>query len=203
MLNKDFFKTDTLSLAKNILGKVLVRNIGDKILKAKIVESEAYLGIKDRACHTYNNKKTDRNKILYMDCGTIYVYQTYGMHFLLNISSVDKGIPEGVLIRAVEPISAIDEFALNRFDKVFDELTAYQKKNITNGPAKLTKALKIGKSLNGENIFSKKLYLEEGFSDFEIEKDIRVGIDYAKEAREYPYRFFIRGNKYVSRFKQD
>lgn len=203
MIGKEFFRKDTISLAKDLLGKVIVRNIDNKKMLGKIVETEAYLGVNDRACHTFNGNKTDRNKILYMDAGTLYVYQSYGIHFLLNISSVGENIPEGVLIRAVEPVSDIDEFSKNRFNKPFNDLSSYQKKNISNGPAKLTKALKIDKSLNGKNIFSDKIYLEDSSDDFEIEVDRRVGIDYAKEARDYPYRFFIKDNPYVSKFKQD
>ena len=97
-------------------------------MKAKIVETEAYLGINDRACHTLNNNKTERNKILYMDCGTLYVYKKYGIHFLLNISSVGENIPEGVLIRLVEPITNLDMFSKNRFDKVYENLSTYQKR---------------------------------------------------------------------------
>lgn len=203
MLKKEFFNKDTISLAKALLGKILVRNIDGKEIKAKIVETEAYLGINDRACHTFKDNKTERNKILYMDSGTLYVYQTYGIHFLLNISSVGENIPEGVLIRAVEPISDMDDFAINRFKKKYKDLSNYQKKNITNGPAKLTQALKIDKKLNGKNIFSNKLYIEDSKTYFEIEADRRVGIDYAKEARDLPYRFFIKDNPYVSKFKQD
>lgn len=203
MLKKEFYQKDTLSLAKDLLGKILVRNDGKNLMKAKIVETEAYLGINDRASHTFNDNKTQRNKIMYEDCGTLYVYQTYGIHFLLNIVSVGKGVPEGVLLRAVEPISDIDKFCLNRFKKTYTDLSAYQKKNISNGPAKLTKALNIGKEFNGSNIFNKKLYLEDSDkNDFEIVKDKRIGIDYAKEARDFPYRFYIKNNPYVSKFKQ-
>lgn len=203
MLGKDFYKKETLSLAKDLIGKTLVRNIDNIKMKSRIVETEAYLGVNDRACHTFNDKMTERNKILYMDCGTLYIYQTYGIHFLLNISSFGEKVPEGVLIRAVEPLSNIDQFAINRFNKKYNELSNYQKKNITNGPAKLTKALKIDKYLNGKNIFSRSLYIEDSNFSFEIEVDRRVGIDYAKEARNLPYRFFIKNNPYVSKFKQD
>ena len=133
----------------------------------------------------------------------MYVYQTYGIHFLLNISSVGENIPEGVLIRAVEPLTNLDIFSKNRFDKAYENLSTYQKKNLTNGPAKLTKALKIDKSFNGKNIFGKNLYLENSNYNFEISTDRRVGIDYAKEARDFPYRFFIKDNPFVSKNFQD
>lgn len=203
MLEKEFFKKDTISLAKDLLGKIIVRKIDKEVMEAKIVETEAYLGINDRACQTFNNKKTERNKILYMDCGTIYVYQTYGMHFMFNISSVGENIPEGVLIRAVEPIRNLDMFSKNRFKKAYKNLSTYQKNNLTNGPAKLTKALQIDKSFNGGNIFGKNLYLEDSNYDFEISTDRRVGIDYAKEARDFPYRFFIKNNPFVSKNIQE
>ena len=177
MLEKEFFKKDTISLAKDLLGKIIVRKIDKEVMKAN-------LGISDRACHTFNNNKTERNRILYKDCGTIYVYQTYGMHFMFNISSVGENIPEGVLIRAVEPITNLDMFSKNRFDKVYENLSTYQKKNLTNGPAKLTKALQIDKSFNGKNIFGKNLYLEDSNYNFEINIDRRVGIDYAKDIQE-------------------
>ena len=177
MLEKEFFKKDTISLAKDLLGKIIVRKIDKEVMKA-------YLGISDRACHTFNNNKTERNRILYKDCGTIYVYQTYGMHFMFNISSVGENIPEGVLIRAVEPITNLDMFSKNRFDKVYENLSTYQKKNLTNGPAKLTKALQIDKSFNGKNIFGKNLYLEDSNYNFEINIDRRVGIDYSKNIQE-------------------
>lgn len=203
MLEKEFFKKDTISLAKDLLGKIIVRKIDKGVMKAKIVETEAYLGISDRACHTFNNNKTERNKILYMDCGTLYVYQTYGIHFLLNISSVGENVPEGVLIRAVEPITDLDMFSINRFNKLYKNLSTYQKNNLTNGPAKLTKALQIDKSFNWGSIFGKNLYIEDSNYNFEINIDRRVGIDYAKEARDFPYRFFIKNNPFVSKNIQE
>lgn len=132
-----------------------------------------------------------------MDAGTLYVYQTYGIHFLLNISSVKEGIPEAVLLRAIEPLDNFDLISKNRFGKNYQDLSIYQRKNLSNGPAKLTKALKIDKNFNGKDIFSKDFYMEEGKKDFEIVKAKRIGIDYAKEARDYLYRFYIKDNPYV------
>lgn len=103
-------------------------------------------------------KKTDRNKIMYMDAGTLYVYQTYGIHFLLNISSVKEGIPEAVLLRAIEPLDNFDLISKNRFGKNYQDLSIYQRKNLSNGPAKLTKALKLIKILM-EKIFFPKIFI--------------------------------------------
>ena len=202
MLNKEFFKRDTLSVAKDLLGKIIVKNDNGIIYKAKIVETEAYLGVDDRAAHTFGDRKTERNKIMYEDAGTVYVYQTYGIHFMLNFVTQDKNIPEAVLIRAIEPLNQFDKISLNRFGKIYNELTSYQKKNITNGPGKLTKALNIDKALNGNNLFNQSFYVEDDNSIFNIIIDKRIGIDYAQEAIDFPYRFYIKDNSYVSVLKK-
>ena len=202
MLDKNFFNRETLSVAKDLLGKIIIRKNHNHIYKAMIVETEAYLGIEDRACHTFGERKTERNKIMYEDAGTIYVYQTYGIHYLMNFVTLDKANPEAVLIRAVEPIEGINQMSINRFEKNYIDLNKYQKNNLTNGPGKLTKALEIDKSLNGRNLFEPQIYLIDGDKDFEIETDVRIGIDYAKEAKDYPYRFYIKDNPYVSKFKR-
>ena len=139
---------------------------------------------------------------MYEDAGTIYVYQSYGIHYLMNFVTLDKNTPEATLIRAVDPINQLDNVSLNRFGKLYSELNNYQKKNLTNGPGKLTKALKINKNLNGANLFSSEIYLEEGDSDFDIVVDKRIGIDYSKEAIDYPYRFYIKDNDNVSILKK-
>lgn len=202
MLNKEFFKRDTLRVAKDLLGKIIVKNDNGIIYKAKIVETEAYLGVDDRAAHTFGDRKTERNKIMYEDAGTVYVYQTYGIHFMLNFVTQDKNIPEAVLIRAIEPLNQFDKISLNRFGKIYNELTSYQKKNITNGPGKLTKALNIDKDLNGNNLFNQSFYVEDDNSIFDIIIDKRIGIDYAQESIDFPYRFYIKDNSYVSVLKK-
>lgn len=202
ILNKDFFNRDTISVAKDLLGKIIVRNKDGICYRAMIVETEAYLGIEDRAAHTFAGRKTERNKIMYEDSGTIYVYQTYGIHYLMNFVTLGIGIPEAVLIRAVEPLDNINQMAINRFGLSIDDLSLYQKRNITNGPGKLTKALDIDKELNGKNLFNNDLYVIDNNITFEIEIDKRIGIDYAKEAVDFPYRFYIKDNKHVSRLKK-
>lgn len=203
MLDKDFFNRDTLEVAKDLLGKTLLRYDNDIIYRTKIVETEAYLGVEDRAAHTFNDKKTKRTKIMYEDAGTIYVYQTYGIHFMLNIVTLEKGVPEAVLIRAVEPLNEIDQISINRFGKVYDDLSSYQKKNLTNGPGKLCKALNIDKNLNGKNLFKDEIYIKDSDDSPDIVVDKRIGIDYAKEAVDYPYRFYIKNNPFVSVFKKN
>ncbi len=212
-MNIDFFRNDAIFVAKNILGKFLIRRYEGKEIVTKIVETESYMGINDKAAHVYNDKKTDRTKPLYLDGGHIYVYLIYGMYYCLNISANIKNIPECVLIRAVEPIKGIEEISQNRYNKSYEDLSKYQIKNITNGPGKLCMALKIDKELNSKYILDDELYISDYYYDennekvycennFDIEESKRINIDYAEEARDFLYRFFIKDNKYVSVIKQ-
>lgn len=203
-MNVDFFRQDAITLSKKLLGKYLVRKYDDKEIIVKIVETEAYMGITDKAAHVYGDRRTDRTEPLYEDGGTIYVYLIYGMYYCLNISANIKDTPQCVLIRAVEPIKGIDDISINRYDKVYGELTTYQKKNITNGPGKLCKALKIEKDLNFKSVLGNELFVKDSIDNgkeekFEIVESKRVNIDYAQEAKDYLWRYYIKDNKYVSK----
>lgn len=195
----EFYSGDTISLAKRLLGKVLVRVDGEKVYRGIIVETEAYLGLQDKACHTYGGKMTERTKTMYFRQGFSYVYLIYGIYSCFNITSAGEGIPEGVLVRAIEPISDIDDIAINRYGTSYDQLNKYKRKNISNGPGKLCKALKIDRDLNEIDLLGDTIYIEDiGYNEFSIVESKRIGIDYAEEAREYLYRFYIDGNEYVS-----
>ena len=198
ILESNFFKRDTVEVAKNLLGKKIIRSISGNFFCAKIVETEAYLGLKDRACHSYGGNITKRNEILYKEGGTIYVYLIYGMYNLLNIVTKNEIYPEAVLIRAVEPIENIDAMSLNRFGKIYKDLSSYQKKNLTNGPGKLTMAMGIDRALNGKILSQDYLYIEEGEDVKNIIETKRIGIDYAGEDANLPLRFYIKDNPYVS-----
>ncbi|SDW89306.1 DNA-3-methyladenine glycosylase [Tepidimicrobium xylanilyticum] len=199
-LNREFYSRNTLTVAKELLGKVLVHNINGEKLKGIIVETEAYLGIRDKAAHAYGGRKTKRVEAMYGLPGTAYVYLIYGLYYCFNIVTEKEGVPEAVLIRAIEPIEGLDLMAKNRFGISYDNLTKYQKKNLTNGPGKLTRALNIDKALNMIDLCGDRLYLEEGDnSEFNIVETTRIGIDYAEEAKDFPYRFYIQGNSYVSK----
>lgn len=198
-LTRNFYKKDSLSLAKDLLGKVLVRKIGDKELRARIVETEAYPGEEDKASHNYGGRITERTKTLYMGGGHLYVYLIYGIYALLNIVAGDVNSGQGVLIRAVEPLDNIDDFAKYRFGKNYEDLSSYQRKNLSNGPGKLTKALDISTKAKGLDLVGDIIYLEDdGYKDFTIVTKKRIGIDYAEEAKDFPYRFYIGESKYVS-----
>ncbi len=199
-LNRKFYSRDTLTVAKELLGKILVHNTEGHILKGRIVETEAYLGLKDKAAHSYGGKITKRVETMYGKPGIAYVYIIYGIYFCLNIITVKEGVPEGVLLRGIEPVKNIEQMAKYRFNKEIEDLTNYQKKNISNGPGKLTMAMNIDKDLNKEDLCKNKLYIEDGGEEsFNIIERKRIGIEYAKEAIDYPYRFYIENNPYVSK----
>lgn len=202
-MDKEFYNVDGITLAKNLLNKFLIREYENKKIVTKIVETEAYMGVIDKAAHAYKNKKSTRTYPLYLSGGHIYVYLIYGMYNCLNLSANQENTPECVLIRAVEPISNFEEISYNRFSKSYDGLTNYQKKNLTNGPGKLCKGLNIDRSLSGKNIIGPELYIEDNAdSDFEIVEDKRINIDYAEEDKDKLWRFYIKNNKYVSVIKK-
>ena len=199
-LNREFYSRDTLTVAKELLGTILVHNVNGQMLKGKIVETEGYLGVKDKAAHAYGGRRTKRVETMYGPPGTAYVYIIYGMYYCFNIITVEEGVPEGVLIRGIEPLEGIDQMAINRFQKPYKELTKYQKRNLTNGPGKLSMAFNIDKTLDKEDLCKNRLYLRERQDgNFNIIQTTRIGIDYAEEARDFPYRFYIEGNHYVSK----
>ena len=201
ILQKEFYKQGALILAKELLGKVVVRTVDNVTLKAKIVETEAYIGEIDKASHAYNGRRTERTEPLFREGGISYVYFIYGKYYCFNVISgvEDKG--EGVLIRALEPLNEFDYLAQKRFNQNYDELTESKKKAITNGPSKLCMAFSIDKSENYIMLYEKgNFYIEDGeIDDFEIVETTRIGIDYAEEAIDFPWRFYIKGNKYISK----
>jgi len=198
-LERDFYNRDSLIVARELLGKILVHETDGRKLSARIVETEAYMGIEDRAAHSYGGKRTPRVEIMYGGPGYSYVYMIYGMYYCFNIVTREQGIPQAVLIRAAEPLEEQDSMAFNRYKKPFDRLDGNQIKGLTNGPGKLCKAFLIDRNLNKEDLCGDRLYLEEGANEkFNITAAKRVGIDYAGEAKDYLWRFYIEGNKYVS-----
>lgn len=198
-LDKNFYLKDTVDISKSLLGKILVRKTKDKTYKARIVETESYLGVEDKAAHTYKGKRTNRTETMFLEGGYCYVYFTYGMYNLLNIVTEEKDNPRAVLIRAVEPISNIDDFSISRYNLEYNQLNSYKKKNLTNGPGKLTMAMEIDRNLDKMSILEDKIYIEDdNFRDFKIVEAKRVGIDYAEEWKDKLLRFYIEGNKYVS-----
>ncbi len=187
-LPRKFYTQQTLKVAKEMLGKYLVRKIGNKKLVGKIVETEAYIGPYDKASHAFGGKITKRNRAEYLIGGHIYIYLVYGMYWQFNISTGKTGQPECVLIRALEPIYP-KRYTLNP--------------KIANGPGKLCRWLKLNKSFYGEDLIkSKRIWLEQGekIKPSQIVASKRIGIDYAKEWAEKPWRFYVKNNKFVSKY---
>lgn len=199
-LAKEFYKREALDVAKDLLGKILVREKDGKVIKGKIVEVEAYIGPDDKGAHTYKNKRTKRTEAMFGEAGRTYIYLIYGMYNCINAVTNEIDKPEAVLIRALEPVSGLSTMAKNRYDKDLDDLSKKQINNLTDGPGKLCMALDIDRSLNKEDLNGNKVYIEypEVKEDFTILRSKRIGIDYAEEAIDYLWRFYIKDNKYVS-----
>lgn len=191
ILTRDFYLRDANTLAKDLLGKTLVHRTAEGIAKAKIVETEAYLGGDDAASHSFGNLKSSRTAVQFGLGGFAYVFLIYGMHYCFNVvaSTVDR--PEVVLIRALEPVEGLE---LMQKRRKTDKLA-----QLCNGPGKLCAAMGITKEQYGEDLCGGKLYIEELCCEpFIIKTTPRINIDYAGEAKEYLWRYLIAGNRFVS-----
>lgn len=189
-LAESFYQVPTLELAKNLLGCILVKQTEEGTSSGVIVETEAYLGNADRAAHGYGNRRTKRTEILYAKPGHAYVHLIHN-HRLINVVSSSEGNPESVLIRAVEPFSGIDEMLMRRPVKKFQ--------NLTSGPGKLTQAMGIHMEDYGRFMLDPPLFISEGKSPVTVKSGSRIGIDNTGEAKDYPYRFWVDGNPFVSK----
>ena len=201
MLPQSFFLGNTVDIARDMVGKYLVRRHDGVTLAARITETEAYVGRMDKACHAYNYRKTERTKTLFAPPGTAYVYLIYGMHCCLNFVTEPAGEPAAVLIRGLEPRHNGDIIAENRFGCKQESMSYYQKKNFLNGPGKVCAGLRIDRSLNNLPYGSPELFLCDRLSDvglpdredppLHIKSGKRIGIDYAEEAVDFLWRFFL------------
>ncbi|MBP1925937.1 DNA-3-methyladenine glycosylase [Sedimentibacter acidaminivorans] len=188
-LTREFYNRDTLKVASELIGKILVREYGGDILSARIVETEAYIGAIDKASHCYKGE-TDRTKVMFGPPGYAYVYLIYGMYYCFNVVTEGEGCGSGVLIRGIEPIENIEIMSFNRYGKRLKDITKQQLKNISNGPGKLCKALNISKNENKLDLTKDELYIiDDGFKDFNLERSKRINIDYAEEAKDFLWRF--------------
>jgi DNA-3-methyladenine glycosylase len=194
-LPQNFYKRDdTLAIARELLGKLLVvpTKSGERVSGA-IVETEAYLGTIDKAAHTFGGRRTPRNEITYAAGGHVYVFFVYGMYFQLNFVTGEVDSPQVVLIRAIEPIEGI-EIMRERRGPMTD-------KNLTSGPGKLCIALGIDRTMNGEMLDGERIWVEDRKNppEIQIASGPRIGINYAEEFIEKPWRFWIKNNQFVSR----
>jgi DNA-3-methyladenine glycosylase len=194
-LARDFYtRPDVLKIARDLLGKLLVvPATNGKRVSGMIVETEAYRGPEDRASHAYGGRRTKRTETMYQLGGLAYVYFVYGMYNQFNVVTNVVDTPHAILIRALEPVEGIDLMRMRRHTQ--------PDHNLTNGPGKLCIALGIDRQLDRVDLLGKEVWLEEYLHvpSIKIARGPRIGIDYAEEWVEKPWRFWIKGNKYVSR----
>lgn len=193
VLNASFYIQPTLTVARQLLGKKLVRQLNGQILSGIVVETEAYIGEKDSACHA-SKGKTPRTEVMFGPPGRAYVYLVYGLHSMLNVVTEVDGFPGAVLIRAIEPLEGLESMQVQR------QKTGL---HLTNGPAKLCQAFAIDRKLNRHDLtLGNTTWIEDHrpIEDELISTGPRIGITYAAiEDQRAPWRFWIRGNRYVSR----
>ena len=191
---KFFLRKDTVKVARDLLGKLLVvpTSNGTRV-SGMIVETEAYLGIEDKAAHSFGGRRTERNEITYAEGGHVYVFFVYGMYYQLNLVSGPAEHAHVVLIRALEPVEGIETMRERR--------GSMADKNLTSGPGKLTIAFGIDRSYNGEHLSGDRIWVEKytKIGPSEIASGPRVGIDYAEEFVDVLWRFWVKGNQFVSK----
>lgn len=196
----DFYdRTDVVKIARELIGKILVTHFGGHLTAGRIVETEAYAGVGDRASHAWGGRRTQRTEIMFGDPGTAYVYLCYGIHHLFNVVTNRRDIPHAILVRALEPLHGIDTMLKRTRKKKADH-------TLTRGPGNVSKALGIFTQHTGWDLQSDELFIADD-AYVVRKKDIvisaRIGVDYAGEHAVWPYRFTLRDNPYVSGKKSD
>jgi DNA-3-methyladenine glycosylase len=195
-LPESYYHSDNVvAISKDLLGKYLFTCINDVTTGGYIVETEAYNGVVDKASHAFGNRQTPRTKTMFMHGGIAYVYLCYGIHEMFNIVTSVEGQPHAILIRAINPTDGIDVMLSRR-----NMLVA--KPNVTMGPGSVAKALGISRNINAFSLQSDTIWIEDRglvFPDESIASVPRVGVSYAGEDASLPYRFYVKGNPYVSK----
>jgi DNA-3-methyladenine glycosylase len=190
-----YLGTDVVAISKNLLGKYLFTCINGELTGGFIVETEAYNGAVDKASHAYGNRRTNRTEVMFREGGIAYIYLCYGIHEMLNVVTSTEGHAQAILIRAIEPTDGLDIILHRRKMK-------NMKPNITAGPGSVAKALGIDRNLNGISLQSDTLWIEDkglAFTDEQIALVPRIGVAYAGQDALLPYRFYVKGNKFVSK----
>ncbi len=192
IITRDFYQREAVTVARELIGLTLVHETKEGITKGIIVETEAYMGLKDAAAHSYKSSPSGRTNVQYGEGGYAYIYLIYGMYYCMNIVTNQVKIPEVVLLRALEPAYGIELMKKRRgTDKIL---------NLCSGPGKLCTAMGINKDNYGMDLCGNRMYLERP-ADYKMKEIIaskRINIDYAGEARDYLWRFTVKDNKYVS-----
>jgi len=190
-----YHNADVVAISRDLIGKYLFTCIDGELTGGYIVETEAYAGVIDRASHAFGGRLTPRTQTMYMQGGISYVYLCYGIHEMFNIVTSAEGQPHAILIRAIQPTDGLDIIMHRRNMESI-------KPNITKGPGSVAKALGISRKINAVSLQSNVIWVEDrglSFPDEEVAAGPRIGVDYAGEDALLPYRFYVKGNIYVSK----
>ena len=193
-IERKFYMRDAVTVGKDILGKIIVKKTADgRMMSGRITEVEAYMGITDKASHSYGGRRTKRTEVMYKEGGYSYVFLIYGMYECFNVTVGREEDPQAVLIRGVEP--------LENKNFMWEKRKVKKEKDISNGPGKLTKALGITREDNGADLTAgENIWLEDdGYKVKDIVETTRIGIDYAEEDALKPWRFYIKDSIFVSK----
>ena len=194
ILQESFYQQDTIIVARELLGKILVHQSSEGTTTGRIVETEAYRGPEDQAAHSSGGRRTTRNEVMFGQKGRAYVYFIYGLYYCFNVTAGNvPGKPEAVLIRAIEPLAGLEIMAKCRGQQ--EKVT-----NLTNGPSKMCMAMGLSKAQNKTDLTAPPLYIEDAplVPQEEIVETTRVGVDYSGEWKNKLWRFYIRDNRFVS-----
>lgn len=189
-----YHRNDVVAIAKELLGKVLVTNFDGQLTAGRIVETEAYNGVGDKASHSYGGRRTNRTETMYAPGGIAYVYLCYGIHHLFNVVTSVQDTPHAILIRGIEPLKGINTM-LHRMKKEKADYT------IGRGPGNVSKALGISVQHTSLSLLAKNIYIADDGTTIkpsEMGTSPRIGVDYAEEDALLPYRFYVKANPYVS-----
>ena len=187
-------RDDVVLIARQLLGKILVSNMDGIITSGRIVETEAYEGVIDKASHAYGGRRTGRTEVMFGEPGRAYVYLCYGIHHLFNVVTNGRDIPHAILIRALEPLEGIDVMMKRMKKPIHDH-------SLTRGPGNVSKALGINTGDTGTDLLGDRIFIADDgwrYADTEIFKSERIGVDYAGEHASLHYRFFVKNNPYIS-----
>ncbi len=195
ILERSFYQQKVITVARALLGKILVHEDPEGTTAGRIVETEAYMGPEDKAAHSFGGRRTARNEVMYGPKGHAYVYFIYGLYYCVNVTAGNEpGKPEAVLLRALEPLAGEDIMAKRR------KATGGNAANLTNGPSKLCMAMGISKMQNKADLTAPPLYVNDAspVPHGNIVETTRIGVGYAEEWKKRPWRFYIKSNKFVS-----
>lgn len=194
-LGAEFYqRKDVVKIAKELLGKILVTNWKGVTTSGRIVECEAYAGAIDKASHAWGGRRTGRNEIMYGEAGYTYVYLCYGIHHLFNVVTNSPEIPHAILVRALDPIDGVEKMLQRTNKKKLDH-------TLTRGPGNVSKSLGIQTKHSGLSLLGDRIFITDDgrkYSKMEIASSPRIGVDYAGNDASLPYRFYVKGNPYVS-----